>query len=131
MIVIRFTNHESPLGIKKGWTLGDRRKPQDLILIRIPFVEVIHTKEGRLFDFLRMWVNEDFSWHKLVRRERNKGYARGKAEGLKNVRDDLQYWKDAFDKQYAKTREIEAENQTLKQTIKGLMIIKGDEHGEA
>ncbi|MEZ6841368.1 hypothetical protein ABVN80_14960 [Acinetobacter baumannii] len=44
------------------------------------FVEVIHTKEGRLFDFLRMWVNEDLSWHKLVRRERNKGYARGKAE---------------------------------------------------
>ncbi|EPD0219572.1 hypothetical protein ACR4VG_003321, partial [Acinetobacter baumannii] len=83
MIVIRFTNHQSPLGIKKGWTLGDRKKPQDLLLIRIPFVEVIHTKEGRLFDFLRMWVNEDLSWHKLVRRERNKGYARGKAEGLK------------------------------------------------
>lgn len=81
MIILGMTTQFKPQA-NKAWSFGDRSKPSDMFVIRFCFIEAYFVKKhnGAFARYITRFINDDLSFHPVVRREARRARSVARAE---------------------------------------------------
>lgn len=81
MIILGMTTQFKPQA-NRTWSFGDKSKPSDMYVIRFCFIEAYFLKKngGAFSRYIHRFIDDDFSFHPLVRREARRARSVARAE---------------------------------------------------
>ena len=122
MIIIKM-NSDFRLECKHAWTFGDKAYPSDMFVIRLLVIDFYFTKSSGSFTrYLNRFINNDFSFHRLVRLEAKKAVSKARASEKKYSATNIKRLQMQIDDHRNKRQAIEAELRVAERTIEGLKL---------
>lgn len=111
--------------VEHGYSFGDRGYPSDILAIKLFYVNIFFAKDkGRFRKYFEQFTNNDFDLHNQVRLARKKAVAKADARYRAIYQESIENYREILNESYRENRELAERVTTLKQTIKGLSIIK-------
>ena len=123
MIILGMTTQFKPQA-NRTWSFGDKGKPSDMYVIRFCFVEAYFLKKngGAFARYIHRFINDDFSFHPLVRREAKRARSVARAEQQKLKEGEINRLKDIIRDCEIKQRQDRVALGEAQDVIKGLKL---------
>ena len=123
MIILGMTTQFKPQA-NRTWSFGDRSKPRDMYVIRFCFIEAYFLKKngGAFSRYIHRFINDDFSFHPLVRREVRRARSVARAEQQKLKEREINRLKDIIRDCEIKQRQDRIALGEAQDVVKGLKL---------
>lgn len=115
------------LEVRKAWSFGDKSHPSDMTVYQVGFIKVYSTNKasnGRFHKYIRRFINEDFEFHPLLRREAKKYRSKLRADHKRWNGEEIESLHKQIRELQNEKYEVEKKARVLRGIVDGMNMIK-------